>query len=242
MLHGFASMVISLWERERPRTLFVGFDTLTSPTYRHGLLPGYQSGREFPPELLNQLDRLPEWVEAFGFTFGKDAGYEADDFVAAAALAEEERGGRTLVVTSDRDLFQLATERTSLLMPKRGVSEMDLVGPAEVRERYGVDPEQVPDFIALRGDTADKIPGAKGIGAVRAATILNAHGTLDAAIEDGVFDSQAEDLRTYLRITRLQYQAPVPPLPDAEPQFERAADLAERWGIGAVARRLRERS
>jgi len=115
MLHGFASMLISLWERERPRTLFVGFDTLTSPTYRHELLPVYQSGREFPPELTSQLDRLPEWVEAFGFSYGKEAGYEADDFVAAAALSEEERGGDTLVVTSDRDLFQLATAHTARL-------------------------------------------------------------------------------------------------------------------------------
>jgi len=103
-----------------------------------------------------------------------------------------------------------------------------------------VDPEQVPDFIALRGDTADKIPGAKGIGTVRAAAILNAHGTLDAAIEDGVFDSQADTLRMYLRITRLQYHAPVPPLPDAEPDFEAAAALSERWGVNAVARRLRD--
>ncbi len=240
MLHGFASMLITLWDRERPRTLFVGFDTLTSPTYRHELLPGYQSGREFAPDLLRQLDLLPEWVEAFGFTFGKEAGYEADDFVAGAALSEEERGGDTLVVTSDRDLFQLATAHTTLLLPRKGVSEMDRVGPAEVRERYGVDPEQVPDFIALRGDTADKIPGAKGIGTVRAAAILNAHGTLDAAIEDGVFDSQADTLRMYLRITRLQYHAPVPPLPDAEPDFEAAAALSERWGVNAVARRLRD--
>ncbi len=240
MLQGFGSMLLMLWEREQPRTLFVGFDTLTSPTYRHELLPAYQSGREFPRELTDQLDRLPEWVETFGFAFGKEAGYEADDFVAAAALQEEERHGHTFVVTSDRDLFQLATDRTTLLMPKRGVSELDRVGPAEVRERYGVDPEQVPDFIALRGDTADKIPGAKGIGAVRAAAILNAHGTLDAAIEDGVFDAQADQLRTYLRITRLQYQAPVPPLPDAEPDFAAAAALAERWGVNTVARRLRE--
>ena len=240
MLHGFAQMLISLCERERPRTLFVGFDTLTSPTYRHELLPGYQSGREFGPDLLRQLDLLPQWVEAFGFTFGKEAGYEADDFVAAAASSEEERGGTTLVVTSDRDLFQLATERTTLILPRKGVSEVERVGPAEVRERYGVDPEQVPDFIALRGDTADKIPGAKGIGAVRAAAILNAHGTLDAAIEDGVFDAQAEQLRTYLRITRLQYQAPVPQLPDAEPDFAGAARLSESWGLGAVSRRLLE--
>lgn len=242
MLVGFANMLTSLWESERPRTMFVGFDSIGSPTYRHELLPGYQSGRDFPPELLEQLDLLPEWVSALGFRWAKAPGYEADDFVAAAARAEEDRGGETLVVTSDRDLFQLASDRTTILLPRRGVSELERVGPAEVRERYGVDPVQVPDFIALRGDTADKIPGAKGIGTQRAATILRTHETLDAAIEAGVFQEQAEDLRLYLRLTRLQYHAPIPDLPDAEPDWERAAELADDWGLGNLAGRMRERS
>ena len=242
MLVGFANMLASLWESERPRTMFVGFDSIGSPTYRHELLPGYQSGRDFPPELTTQLDLLPEWVSALGFPWSKEPGYEADDFVAAAARVEEDRGGETLVVTSDRDLFQLASDRTTILLPRRGVSELERVGPAEVRERYGVDPVQVPDFIALRGDTADKIPGAKGIGTQRAATILRTHETLDAAIEAGVFREQAEDLRLYLRLTRLQYHAPLPELPDAEPDWEGAARLAEEWGLGNLAGRMRERA
>jgi DNA polymerase-1 len=241
MLVGFANMVVSVWEAEQPRTLFVGFDSIGSPTYRHELLPGYQGGRDFPPELTSQLDLLPEFVEALGFPWAKAPGYEADDFVAAAARSEEERGGETLVLTSDRDLFQLASPATTILLPRRGVSELDRVGPAEVRERYGVDPVQVPDFIALRGDTADKIPGAKGIGTQRAATILQTHGTLDAAIESGVFAEQAEQLRLYLRMTRLQYHAPIPELPDAQPDWQGASALAERWGLGNLAGRLKER-
>lgn len=242
MLVGFANMLVSVWERERPRTMFVGFDTIAEPTYRHELLPGYQGGRDFPAELVGQLDLLPEFVEALGFPWAKAAGYEADDFVAAAVRSEEDRGGETLVLTSDRDLFQLASERTTILLPKRGVSELERVGPAEVRERYGVDPVQVPDFIALRGDTADKIPGAKGIGAQRAATILQTHETLDAAIEAGVFQEQAEQLRLYLRLTRLQYHAPIPELPDAEPDWAGAARLADEWGLGNLAGRLGERA
>jgi DNA polymerase-1 len=121
------------------------------------------------------------------------------------------------------------------------VSELDRVGPAEVRERYGVDPSQVPDFIALRGDTADKIPGAKGIGTQRAATILQTHETLDNAIESGVFQEQADQLRLYLRLTRLQYHAPIPELPDARPDWKAAAGLAEAWGLGNLAGRLAER-
>jgi DNA polymerase-1 len=241
MLVGFANMLVSVWEAERPRTLFVGFDSIGFPTYRHELLPTYQSGRDFPPELMSQLDLLPEFVEALGFPWAKEAGYEADDFVAAAARSEEDRGGETLVLTSDRDLFQLASPKTTILLPRRGVSELDRVGPAEVRERYGVDPVQVPDFIALRGDTADKIPGAKGIGTQRAATILQAHETLDAAIEAGLFEQQADQLRMYLRMTRLQYEATIPELPDAEPDWPRAAALADDWGLGNLSGRLAER-
>jgi DNA polymerase I len=110
-----------------------------------------------------------------------------------------------------------------------------------VRERYGIDPSQVADFIALRGDSSDKIPGAKGIGPGRAATILREYETLDGAIQAGVFQEQAEALRTYLRIARLQFEAPVPDLPDAEPAWERASELAARWGLNALAKRLAER-
>ena len=242
MLVGFANMLVSVWEAEQPRTLFVGFDSIGHPTYRHQLLPVYQSGRDFPPELTSQLDLLPDFVEALGFRWAKEAGYEADDFVAAAARSEEERKGTALVLTSDRDLFQLASDRTTILLPRRGVSELDRVGPAEVRERYGVDPAQVPDFIALRGDTADKIPGAKGIGTQRAATILQTHETLDNAIESGVFQEQADQLRLYLRITRLQYEATIPELPDAQPDWNGASALADEWGLGNLAGRLAERA
>jgi DNA polymerase-1 len=239
---GFLNMLISVWEAEKPRTVFVAFDTIGEPTYRNELLPQYQAGREFPPELMNQLNRLPTLVEALGFAQAKGVGYEADDFLAAAVRAEEGRGGKTLVLTTDRDLFQLASPKTTVLRPRRGVSEIDRVGPAEVREIYGVEPSQVPDFVALRGDPSDKIPGAPGVGPGRAAAILKAHGSLDAALENGGFPTIADDLRNYLRMTQLQYEAPIPELPDAEPTWERAADLVESWGHGALARRLRGRA
>ncbi|HET9323895.1 MAG TPA: hypothetical protein VFO03_08455, partial [Gaiellaceae bacterium] len=161
---GFTNMLLRLWEMEEPRAVFVGWDTLTVPTYRHEALPGYQSGREFDDSLLEQLDRLPQLVEGFGFATAKAPGYEADDFVGAAAKAEEKRRGTAVVVTSDRDMFQLASDHTVVVTPLRGVSELARIGPAEVRERYGVEPAQVPDFIALRGDPSDRIPGAPGVG------------------------------------------------------------------------------
>ena len=242
MVVGFANMMLSVWDAEQPRAVFVGFDTIGKPTYRHELLPQYQAGRDFPPELTQQLDKLPELVEALGFVWAKEAGYEADDFLAAVVSAEEARSRETLVLTSDRDLFQLVSPKTTVLAPRRGVSELDRVDLAGVRERYGVDPSQVPDFIALRGDSSDKIPGAKGIGPGRAATILREYDSLDGAIEGGVFQEQAEALRMYLRIARLQYEAPVPELPDAEPTFGEAAELVEGWGLKALAKRLRERA
>jgi DNA polymerase-1 len=239
---GFLNMLISVWEAEKPRTVLVAFDTVGEPTYRNELLPQYQAGRDFPPELTNQLDRLPALVEALGFAQAKGVGYEADDFLAAAVAAEEARGGKALVLTTDRDLFQLASPKTTVLRPRRGVSEIDRVGAAEVREIYGVEPSQVPDFVALRGDPSDKIPGAPGVGPGRAAAIVKAHGSLEAALENGGFPTIADDLRNYLRMTRLQYEAPIPELPDADPTWSRAADLVESWGHGALAGRLRGRA
>jgi DNA polymerase-1 len=242
MVVGFVNMLVTLWDAERPRTVLAGFDTLTNQTYRSELFPGYQAGRVFPPELVEQLDRLPELVASFGFACAKQAGYEADDFLAAAAQVESRAGGHTLVVTSDRDSFQLASERVTILMPKRGVYELVRIGPAEVRERYGIEPAQVPDFIALRGDPSDRLPGANGIGPVKAASILREHGSLEGAIAAGRFSGEADALRTYLAIARMQTDAPIPPLPDVEPDWAGAAALAGRWGLRALAERLRGRA
>ena len=241
-LVGFLNMLVRLWDQERPRTVLVGWDTLEVPTYRHEAFEDYQSGRVFDPELLEQLALLPELVESLGFVAAKGAGYEADDFLAAAAAAEEARGGTAVVATSDRDAFQLVSERTTVLQPARGVSELARVGPAEVRERYGVEPEQVPDFIALRGDPSDKLPGARGIGPKKAAEILRQYGSLEDALAAGRFASEADDLRLYRRIAAMDASAPVPELPDTEPEWGRAAALVSKWGLGQAAGRLEERA
>jgi DNA polymerase I len=235
---GFTNMLVGLWDQERPRTVVVGWDTLEVPTYRHLAFEAYQSGREFDDSLLEQLKMLPELVQAFGFVAGKAPGYEADDFLGAAVRYEEERGGTVLVATSDRDMFQLASERATLLVPIRGVSEIARIGPAEVRERYGVEPAQVPDFIALRGDPSDRLPGARGVGPKKAADVLREHGTLEAALAAGRFAAEAEDLRLYRRIATVDASAPLPSLPDQLPEWTEASALLERWGLGAVAERV----
>lgn len=242
MIVGFANMLLRAWEDERPRTIFVGFDSIGVPTYRNELLPAYQSGRDFPPVLTSQLDRLPELVGSLGFPWAKAGGYEADDFLGAAVDAEAVRGGETLVLTNDRDLFQLASDRTTILRPKPGQRQLVRVGPPEVQEIYGVAPELVPDFVALRGDPSDRIPGAKGIGPGRAASILAKHGSLEACLEAGGFPDQAKALRDYLHMTRLQRDAPIPDLPDVDPDWGAGADLAEAWGLAGVAGRFRERA
>ena len=237
-LVGFANMLVRLWESEQPRAVFVGWDTLEVPTYRHEAFDGYQAGRVFDEDLLEQLALLPELAESFGFACGKAAGYEADDFLAAAVASEEKRGGRTLVATSDRDAFQLVSERTTVLQPVRGVSELTRVTPAEVGERYGVEPRQVPDFIALRGDPSDRLPGAAGVGPKKAAEIVRQYGSLEEALAAGRFSNQAEELRLYRRIATLDPGAPLPSLEDQEATFDRASGLARDWGLNQLADRL----
>src|SRR6266513_1360177 len=223
MLVGFSNFLMRLWQGEQPRAVLVGWDTLEVPTYRHELFAGYQGGREFDAELLEQLDLLPDVVRSFGFAAAKGAGFEADDFLAAAVRQEEKQGGTAVVVTSDRDSFQLASERTTILQPTKGVSELARVGPAEVRERYGVEPAQVPDFIALRGDPSDKMPGARGVGPKTAADILRQYGTLEAALEAGRFAAEADQLRIYRQMATLDASAPLAPLDDQTPAWAHAS-------------------
>ena len=235
---GFANMLLRLWQAEEPRAVLVGWDSIGEPTYRNEAFDAYQGGRVFDPELLEQLDMLPELVRAMGFAAAKGAGYEADDFLAAAVASEEARGGSAVVVTSDRDAFQLASERTTILQPVRGVSKLARIGPAEVVERYGVEPAQVPDFIALRGDPSDKLPGAAGVGPKKAADVLREHGTLEAALAAGRFSAEAEDLRLYRRIATLDASAPLPPLDAQITSWAEASALASDWGLNALAERL----
>jgi DNA polymerase-1 len=239
---GFTNFLLGLWDSEQPRAVLVGWDTLEVPTYRHKAFDSYQSGREFDDELLEQLALLPELVEAFGFASAKAAGYEADDFLAAAVAAEEKRRGTAVVATSDRDSFQLASERTTILQPVRGVSELARIGPSEVRERYGVEPAQVVDFIALRGDPSDRLPGAPGVGPKKAADLLRQYGSLEEAIAAGRFTALAEELRLYRRIASLDASAPLPPLPDQTPSWAEASSLLSTWGMNAVAERVAARA
>jgi len=239
-LIGFMSMLLRLWQAEHPRAVVVAWDTYGVPTYRNTLLEIYQSGREFDPEIVDQLALLPALVSSTGIVCGKEGGFEADDFLAAAVRAERGSGGTTLVATSDRDAFQLAAPDVTILQPVRGVSELRRIGPAEVRERYGVEPHQVPDFIALRGDPSDRIPGARGVGEKTAAMLLQTFPDLEAMIAAGRFETEAAQLLVFRQIATLDPAAPLPDLPDLEPDWATAARAADELGVGRLAARLRE--
>jgi DNA polymerase I len=234
---GFTNILLRLYEQELPRAVLVGWDTLNAPTYRNELLATYQSGRQFDEDLVDQLELLPELVAACGFANAKAPGYEADDFLAAAVAKAESRGATVVVASGDRDAFQLASENTTILHPVKG-GEMIRIGPREVRERFGVEPKQVPDFIALRGDPSDRLPGARGIGPKSAASLLRRHGTLDALLATGLFPIQANDLRLYHRIATMDASAPLPSLRAQKPTWSKAARLAREWELNRLGDRF----
>jgi DNA polymerase I len=237
---GFANFLLRFYADERPRAVIVGWDSLDVPTRRHEMFPAYQSGREFDDELIEQLNVLPEFVAACGFVNAKAPGYEADDFLAAAVAFEERSGGAALVASGDRDSFQLASPRTTILYPSRG-GEVARIGPEEVQQRYGVDPKQVPDFVALRGDPSDKLPGAAGVGPKRAAQLVQRYGTLDGVLEAALFQAQAAMLRLYRLIATMDTSAPLPSLADQEPTWASASSLVRSWRLNQLADRLDEK-
>ena len=235
---GFANYLIRLWEEERPRAVVAGWDTLSEPNWRAKEFPSYQGGREYDDDIVDQLELLPQLVEACGFMVGKGGGFEADDFLASAVAMEAKAGGTALVASGDRDSFQLASESVTILYPVK-MGDMARIGPAEVRERYDVEPRQVPDFIALRGDPSDKIPGARGVGEKTAASLLKRYPDIEAMLADNRFPGQEEALRLYRRIATMVPTAPLPEnIPDMVPTWGKAAALTREWELRALTERL----
>jgi DNA polymerase-1 len=236
-LVGFVGMLTNLWAKERPRGVFVAWDTLGVETYRHQLWPAYQSGRVFDRAIVQQLDIFPTLCGAFGFGVGRAAGFEADDLMAAAVRAEMSIGGSCLLWTTDRDAYQLASEAVTILAPRRGARELDRIGPREVVERLGVLPEQVPDLKALMGDSSDNIPGARGVGPRSAAALLLKHGTLDnvlAAWER----PDADLLRLFREVVRMRPEVPVDLPPSGAPDWEAGAAALRALGASNLADRV----
>jgi DNA polymerase-1 len=242
---GWTNMLVTLWEKEQPRSIYVAWDTLGVDTYRHKLWPTYQGGRVFDHAIVQQLDQLPVLSAAFGFGVGKRAGYEADDFMAGAAIAETKRGGHSLLLTTDRDAYQLVSDSVMVLAPRAGVRDLIRIGPAQVVERMGVLPEQVPDFKALAGDASDGIPGARGIGPKAASALLLKYGTLEAILEartDTISPTLAEQLRIFKRVVSMQTDVDVELPGTAPPNWAEAAAELRKLGAENLSERIAARA
>ncbi|MEA2334098.1 MAG: hypothetical protein QOG40_588 [Solirubrobacteraceae bacterium] len=225
--------------------------------YRVKLYPGYHAHRDpMPAELAWQWQRAPDLLASLGWVVSGSESLEADDVMFSFARAEEERGGRALLMTGDRDLYGAVSEHVAALELRKGGETAEL-GPAQVRERYGVEPRLVPDFIALRGDPSDGLPGAPGIGAKTAAELLRRYGPLEDVLaaahalankvrrgDDEMRPRAAatlrdndELLRTFKHIATLQridLQAP----PDSPTDFAGGASAARKLGMNRLAERL----
>jgi 5'-3' exonuclease len=161
--------------------------------YRVRLYPAYHAHRDpVPTELAAQWQKAPALLESLGWTFATTPNLEADDVMFSHARLEEAHGGRALLLTGDRDLYGAVTEQVAVAELLKGGRHGE-IGPEQVRERYGVDPEQVPDFIALRGDPSDGLPGAPGIGAKTAAELLRTHGSLEGVLSAAGASADGQD-------------------------------------------------
>jgi 5'-3' exonuclease len=224
-------------------------------TYRVRLYPGYHAQRDpMPAELAWQWERAPELLASLHWAVPSSVELEADDVMFSFACVERESEGRALLLTGDRDLYGAVSEHVAVVELRKGADHGE-IGPAEVRARYGVDPGLVPDFIALRGDPSDGLPGAPGIGAKTAAELLRAHGSLEVALlaaeaEDALFGSDtmrprtaaalrenAELLRTFKQIATLQ-RIDVERPPDYTTDFSSGALAARELGMNRLAERL----
>jgi 5'-3' exonuclease len=212
-LLGVSNLVLWAVEQYAPRAVIL-CSGAEAAGYRVQALPQYHADRPpVPDELAPQWADAPAYFEALGWTWLDAGDLEADDLLGALAKAETEAGGTTLLYTGDRDMFQCVDDHVQVLYPRGGKDGPELVDRAGVRQRYGIEPEQVPDFIALRGDPSDGIPGAKGIGAKTAAELLRVHGDLETAIAKAqgerprvaaALRDQADALRSFREIATLQ--------------------------------------
>ncbi len=249
-LLGAANLILREVTEHDPRVVVLCFGP-DAAAYRVELLSSYHADRpEMPEELVPQWADAPAFFAAFGWRIADHESLEADDLLGTLARLEADAGGSALILTGDRDMFQCASERIGVLYVSTKVKGgAELLGPAEVEARYGIPPALVPDFIALRGDPSDGIPGAKGVGEKTAAELLREHGSLEAVLDAAIGISRPK-LRTALTGSRdelLAYKE-IATLRDAELELPSdsstdpvaAAAAARERGMDRLAERLEE--
>ena len=248
-LLGGANLLLRLIADRGPRAVVVCFGA-EAAAYRTELYPPYHATRPPVPDALQwQFDHAEEFFDAFGWSSASDERFEADDLLGSYATVEAAARGRTQIMTGDRDMYQCADESTTVVFLKQGSAGFDDVDHAEVVKRYGVPPSLVPDFIALRGDPSDGLPGAPGIGPKTAAELLSEYGSLEAALEAapkgklrprvaGALIDNADELRAFKDIATLR-SVDVERPPDRPTDLAGGADAAEALGMRRLAERLR---
>ncbi len=246
-LLGATNAILRIAADQGPRAIVI-CSGAEAAHYRVAAFAGYHADRPPVPEgLAWQIERSPQLFEALGWTLAATPDLEADDLLHSFSLTEVEAGGSALLMTGDRDMFQCAAPDVTVLYLKTGVRGFEAMGPAEVEARYGVPPALVPDFIALRGDPSDGLPGARGVGEKGAADLLSRHGSLEAALAspDGekprvatALRDQADELRAFLDIATLRRVDVARPA-DRVTDLAAGADAAEALGMRRLAERLR---
>jgi DNA polymerase-1 len=247
-LLGTANLILREIEEHRPRAVVLCFGP-DAADYRVELYDGYHADRpEVPDELSPQFADCSDFFGAFGWTVAVSETLEADDLLGSYARRESDAGGTALVMTGDRDMFQCVGDRVKVLYVRTGGKQgAEVVDAADVKRRYGIGPELVPDFIALRGDPSDGIPGAKGIGEKTAADLLRRHGSLEETLEHAVRESKPsvrgalmdgrEELVRYKEIATLR-DVDVDLPADTPTDWEGAAAAARKRGMNRLATRL----
>jgi DNA polymerase-1 len=245
-LLGAVNLILRIAADRAPRAIVVCFGA-EAAKYRVDLYPSYHADRPPVPDALAwQFKRAPELFDAFGWSTMSTDELEADDLLGALATAEEQAGGSALIMTGDRDMYQCATERISVVYLKQRSSGFEEVDPDEVVARYGIPPRLVPDFIALRGDPSDGLPGASGIGAKTAADLLQRHGSLEGAIAAAdqerprvaaALTDAADELRAFRAIATL-HGADVERPSDRPTELDGGAAAARALGMNRLAERL----
>lgn len=204
-IYGFASMIINLIKEERPTHIAVAFD-VSRKTFRTEKFPEYKAQRvTTPDEFRSQLSHINELITAFGIKYFAIEGFEADDLIATLAKSAERQGFSVAICTGDRDSFQLVNNQTTVLYPKKGVTEMSRMTPNAVFEKYGLTPDQYPDFAALRGDPSDNLPSIPGVGEKTATKWITDYKTLENLLDhaDDIAGKVGESLRANIESVKL---------------------------------------
>ena len=217
-IYGFATMLISLIKEEKPTHVAVAFD-VSRKTFRSEIFPDYKANRaSTPDEFRSQMSYLHEFIDGCGIQHFQLEGYEADDLIATISKQAERDGFEILICTGDRDSFQLVNPKTTVLYPKRGVSDLARMTPDAVQEKYGMSPDQYPDFAALRGDPSDNLPSIPGVGEKTAAKWVVEYGSLQELLSnvDKVGGKVGQALRDNIdnvirnrELTQLVHDAPI---------------------------------